>query len=131
MPSWHRNAGDLRKLGNRGVGVPENLVVEGVCEACELGKHAHGSHQASVERVTTKLGRGHGDLAGPINPPSFKGAKYGLLLTDEATSFRSYYALKSKAETLVKFKDYVRDLRVLTGGEGKIGRSAVTGGVSS
>ena len=46
------------------------------------------------------------DLGGPFNIPSINGAKYYILLTDQATLRTQYYTYKYKDETFQLFRDW-------------------------
>lgn len=46
----------------------------------------------------------HGDICGPITPPTLAGNKYFLLLVDDFSRYMCIVLLKHKDDALVSFK---------------------------
>lgn len=95
----HANFTALRKMGREQLvrGMPLLKQVEQVCEACLAGKHRRAPFPQSAEHRQTKpLGLLHGDLCGPITPPTPSGNCYFLLLVDDYSRFMWVALLPSK-----------------------------------
>jgi transposase InsO family protein len=104
---WHARFGHLhfaalRKMGRDGLvkGMPLLSQVEQVCEACLAGKHRRSSfpHQAQ-RRATEVLQLLHGDICGPITPPTPSGNRYFLLLVDDYSRYMWICLLSTKDVT--------------------------------
>jgi hypothetical protein len=91
--------------------------MKSMCKDCIFGKHTTHPFNDSTPANTNVLECIHVDLWGPSPVISAGGAKYFMLLVDDATSFRQVYFLSSKlAEaTLNVFKDYHRQVEWQTG----------------
>lgn len=71
--------------------------VEQVCEACLAGKHRRNPFPQHTEhRHSEPLALLHGDLCGPISPPTPSGNRYFLLLVDDYSHFMCVALLPSK-----------------------------------
>ena len=120
----HRNAADLRRLGELGVGVPANLRMGGVCDTCEVSKHTQRSFpKVAKHRATKPLQLVHTDLLGPMESESLGDAHYAMLFTDDATRWRMVYFMRQKSEALGKLKAFLEDAACLTDGRVKAMRS--------
>ena len=123
---WHR------RLAHTGVSLIENMAkkklvdglqvtseerLPGMCEDCVLGKHTSRPYDEHVIPETIPLARVHVDLWGPARVQSIGGAKYLLVLTDDATSFRKAYFLSEKTAdaTLHALKEYRTEAELQTG----------------
>ena len=94
------------------------------CEACAQGKmHRLPFPKKSVNKATTPLELIHSDLCGPMNVNSIGGSKYVLTFTDDYTRYVTVYFIKSKAEVLSKFEEYVNMVENATGLKVKILRT--------
>lgn len=70
--------------------------VEQVCEACLAGKHRRNPFPQHTEhRHSEPLALLHGDLCGPISPPTTSGNRY-FLLVDDYSHFMWVALLPSK-----------------------------------
>ncbi|KAI0998753.1 hypothetical protein K3495_g9446 [Podosphaera aphanis] len=97
LDTWHRR---LAHTGLRNVNLTKNIV-EGInispnsnsnpnlsqCDACELGAPIERKHKVVKNKVTDALARIHVDTF-HLLPKGYNGHKYGMILTDEATSER-------------------------------------------
>jgi transposase InsO family protein len=101
---WHARIGHLHfaalhKMGCDGLvkGMPLLSQVEQVCEACLAGKHRRSPfpHQAQ-RRATEVLHLLHGDICGPITPPTPSGNRYFLLLVDDYSRYMWICLLSTK-----------------------------------
>lgn len=72
------------------------------CESCLRGKITKRPFESSMSKASKKLEL-HADLVGPMEP-SRQGLKYILTLVDDLSRYTVVYGLKSKSETLEKFK---------------------------
>jgi hypothetical protein len=107
---------DMRKLGSLDIGVPEKLTLKGKCGVCQLGKHKRVSFGTPAkDRASEVLGLVHSDLM-TVEQLSLGGAKYVVVFTDDFSRYRCVYFMAHKSETLNKFRDYVSDMRAVTGG---------------
>ncbi|CAG7731317.1 unnamed protein product, partial [Allacma fusca] len=90
------------------------------CEECQLGKQSRKPYpRKSSVRACNPGEIIHADLAGPMNTPSLGGAKYFLLLKDQASGFRLASFLKFKNETAKAVQDFVNFLETQTGNKVK------------
>jgi len=104
---WHEQYGhlnfqSLRKLAREDMvkGLPAIDYVDQVCEDCVLAKQRRTPFpQAAKFRAQEELELVHGDLCGPISPPTPAGNVYFLLLVDDMSRFMWLKLLRSKADT--------------------------------
>jgi hypothetical protein len=102
--TWHTRFGHinftvLRKMGRDGLvhGLPLLKQVEQVCEACLADKQRRTPFpQKALRRSTEPLQLLHGDLCGPITPPTPSGNQYFLLLVDDYSRYMWIALLPSK-----------------------------------
>ncbi|KAE8235021.1 hypothetical protein A4X03_0g9936, partial [Tilletia caries] len=113
---WHRCAGHngestLQALAAKGTitGMPKTLGPLGFCSDCAEGKIARSKHPriAIGEREHRPLSKIHVDPFGPVNlkdGQALGGAKYGLIITDEASHhvWVSTMQYKSEAAGILK-----------------------------
>ena len=102
---------------------------EQLCDACLAGKHRRTPFpQRALARSTDVLQLLHGDLYGPITPPTPSGNRYFLLLVDDYSRYMWIALLPSKDGAAVAIKRIqaaaelkagkpVRALRTDRGGE--------------
>jgi hypothetical protein len=86
----HLNFDTLRKMGCNGLirGMPLLSQVEQICEACLAGKHRRTPFPRQAQRRSTEvLQLLHGDIYGPITPPTPSGNRYVLLLVDDYSRY--------------------------------------------
>ncbi|CAH9140422.1 unnamed protein product [Cuscuta epithymum] len=113
---WHARYGHLnfqalrRLTTNKMVdGVPEINHSNMVCDGCTLGKQHRSSFPDRANfRAKQQLELVHGDLCGPITPPTPGGNRYFMLLVDDYSRFMWIYLLKSKDEAFGAFKTFKR-----------------------
>lgn len=89
----------------------------GMCEDCVYGKQTNRPYDEMVSPETEMLEHVHMDLWGPARVTSTGGAKYALLMTDGAVSFRKSYFLSEKlaAATLQAVTKFVAEAEKQTG----------------
>jgi hypothetical protein len=103
---WHERYGHLnfqalRKLEREEMvrGLPSIDRVDQVCEDCILAKQKRAPFpQAAKYRAQEELELVHGDLCGPISPPTPTGNANFLLLVDDMSRFMWLTLLRSKAD---------------------------------
>lgn len=109
---WHARFGHihfaaLRKMGREGLvrGLPLLTQVEQVCEACLVGKHRRAPFpQRALRRSAEALQLLHGDLCGPISPPTPSGNRYFLLLVDDYSRYMWLSLLPTKDAAAMAIK---------------------------
>jgi transposase InsO family protein len=95
----HVNFGALRKMGREKLvrGMPLLEHVDQLCDACLAGKHRWTPFpQRALSCSTEVLQLLHGDLCGPITPPTPSGNRYFLLLVDDYSRYMWIMLLPSK-----------------------------------
>ena len=98
----------------------------GTCPGCAAGKAKRRIFKSSGSRTTRSshpIERIHSDLAGPMEVNSIAGHRYICVFTCDHTSFAWVYLLKSKDDTLDKFKHFVPMIEKQTGSKIKFFRS--------
>jgi transposase InsO family protein len=101
---WHARFGHinftaLRKMSREELvrGLPTLEQVNQLCDACLAGKHRRAPFpQKALRRATRPLKLLHGDLCGPISPPTPSGNRYFLLLVDDYSRFMWLALLPAK-----------------------------------
>ena len=89
------------------LGIPTMRVDRETCMSCLLGKQARRPFpQATNYRATSPLELVHGDLCGPITPPTPAGKRYIFVLIDDHTRYMWSVLLKEKGEAFEKFKKF-------------------------
>ena len=106
---WHNRLGhpgkdSFQKLikGNYVRGLPEKLTAPtGVCAGCQMGKQAKNKVPKSATAVARlPLELTHLDLCGPMHVTSLGGARFMMMLVDDATRYKTVYLLKEKSEAV-------------------------------
>lgn len=115
----HVNFGALRKMGHDKLvhGMPLLDQVDQLCDACLASKHRCTPFpQSALARSTEALQLLHGDLCGPISPPTPSRNHYFLLLVDDYTRYMWVSLLPSRDEATAAIK------RVQAAAERKMGK---------
>ena len=134
---WHRRLGhvghqklksirDNRKLatGVRFTDAEFEELKQTTCPGCAQGKMKRNSHGKGYHKATRIGGRIVSDVQGPFKIGSAgRNFRYFVTFIDEFSSWTMTYGMKSKAETLSKFKKFIGDMRIISG--------ALKGGVKS
>ncbi|KAA0059756.1 Retrovirus-related Pol polyprotein from transposon TNT 1-94 [Cucumis melo var. makuwa] len=95
----------LKILSEQGIipkGVAEKLSF---CEHCVVGKSTRQSFQKADHNTKDILDYIHSNLWGPSQTPSLNNSMYFLTFTDDCSRKSWVYFLKSKDQTLGKFKE--------------------------
>lgn len=103
---WHKRYGHvnfhaLRSMAKEGIveGLPFLDQLEQVCDGCMIGKQRRHSFPAAASwRATERLQLVHADLCGPINPATYGGKRYFLLMVDDYSRYMWIVLLRSKDE---------------------------------
>ena len=126
---WHRRMGhlneaDLKRLVSmsKGIMLTQKPRVRPICEACSKAKSVRKVSRRVQHEVLDKLGKIHMDLGGPFNVPSINGAKYYMLLTDQATLRTWCFTYKHKDETYNLFREWKIEVENQSGCKVKIVR---------
>ncbi|GKA84219.1 zinc finger, CCHC-type containing protein [Tanacetum coccineum] len=94
------------------------------CEGCLVGKQTRKTYPSHTSfRANKRLELVHGDLCGPISPPTPTGNRYFMLLVDDYSRVMWVYLLKTKDEALEVFKNFRRKVEVETGEKLKVLRT--------
>jgi len=109
---WHARFGHvnftaLRKMARDELvrGLPLLSQVEQICDACLVGKQRRAPFpQKAQGRSTEVLQLVHGDLCGPITPPTPSGNRYFLLMVDDYSRYMWVALLPSKDEAASAIK---------------------------
>ncbi|KAL8112465.1 hypothetical protein AgCh_019970 [Apium graveolens] len=123
---WHARLGhvnfkamSLMSAERMVVGMPKINPQSEVCNGCLMSKQARKPFPGQViYSAKEALEIIHGDLCGPITPPTVTGNKYFLLCVDDYTRVMWVYFLKSKDEAFEAFKRF--KAKVEKGTEAKI-----------
>ena len=83
----HLNEANLKRLVNisKGITLTQKPRVRAICEVCSKVKSSRKVSKRVQYEVLEKLGKVHIDLSESFNVPFINGAKYYMLLTDQAT----------------------------------------------
>lgn len=88
---WHTRLGHvnftaLKSMVDKGIieGVPKMVMPSEPCEGCLVGKQSRKPYPSSTNfRAQKRLELIHGDLCGPVTPPTPAGNRYFMLLVDD------------------------------------------------
>ena len=119
IDTWHRrfahtSKNNIIRTKNMVDGVnfdTSNEEEQSVCKACELGAPLEHKRKSVRNKSSNALARIHVDTF-MLQPEGFNGEKYGMILTDEATSERWGYKFSTKNSAygcLKEFADYAQN----------------------
>lgn len=111
---WHARLGhvglnNLKSMVDKKmvIGMPQFGVEKETCVACLRGKQIQKSFpQESSFRATRVLELVHGDLCGPITPPTAGGNRYVFVLIEDHSRYMCTILMKEKSEAFLKFKKF-------------------------
>lgn len=113
--TWHKRLGHinynyLNKMKDglvNGVDFSDKVTIQTKnCEVCCEGKQSRQPFGHSGNRAAGLLEVVHSDLAGPMETTSIGGSKYFVQFQDDFSRLSFIYFLKTKDETLEKFKEF-------------------------
>ncbi|KAL8107017.1 hypothetical protein AgCh_023716 [Apium graveolens] len=88
-------------------GIPRIIKPNVVCDKCLMAKQTGKTFPNKAKYSAKKeLELIHGDLCGPISPPTLSGYSYFFLLIDDFSRFMWVYFLKGKDEAIQAFKKF-------------------------
>lgn len=95
----------LQNLSNKEMvrGIPHIDHEDEFCDGCVLGKHRKPFPQATTYRARRPLELVHIDLCGLIEPATFGGKRYFLLIVDDFSRFIWVKLLRSNHEAFQHF----------------------------
>ncbi|KAG7599681.1 GAG-pre-integrase domain [Arabidopsis suecica] len=97
-------------------GLPKIGIDKETCSSCLLGKQVRQSFpQATLFRATSILELIHGDLCGPITPPTAAQNRYIFVLIDDYSRYMWSVLLREKGEAFKKFKIFKACIEQETG----------------
>lgn len=105
----HLNIQTMKQLAQEGriKGLNVTGLEKFFCEACQLGKSHQNTYRNRTEVREYEPGDiFHADVCGPMHIESLGGARYFLLLKDEASDFRYVFFLKHKSDVFERFKEF-------------------------
>ena len=92
-------------------GVPKISVTRNTCVSCLLGKQTRRPFpKATTFRASRRLELLHGDLCGPINPPTIGRNRYVFVIIDDHSRYMWTLLLKEKSEAFMRFKGFKRSI---------------------
>ena len=134
--TWHARLGHIGASSLKGMikdqlvlGLPKLNIDKNTCSSCLLGKQSRRPFPSvSTYRAETALELIHGDLCGPITPPTAGNNRYIFVLIDDYSRYMWSILLKEKSEAFEKFKIFknmveaetktkIKTLRTDRGGE--------------
>ena len=123
MAQWHERFGHFstKTIGkmikeNRIDGIPDSLVKDmDYCTPCKIGKITDISHRIEHDNPHVKPGmKLHLDIGG-YTDSSIHGNRYFLLAIDDCSRFVKVVFMKTRDQTLDKFKRIVNEIKLETG----------------
>ena len=105
----HINTDTMKAMINKGrvTGIPALQVEKETCMSCLLGKQTMKSFpQTTTYRATHPLELIHGDLCGPITPPTPARKRYVFVLIDDYSRYMWTMLLQEKIEAFEKFINF-------------------------
>jgi transposase InsO family protein len=131
---WHQRLGHLGLQGLKMLSQKnmvdglEKLDFQGdemdLCSGCIEGKQQRNAFpKQGGTRAKELLGIVHSDLCGPMQTPSLGAARYFITFTDDKSRHTTAYFLKTKDQSLEKFKEYKAWAENFTGKKIKILRT--------
>lgn len=108
----HVSAETLKRMvKNEAVtGIELDDLDEFECEACEYGKQTRRAFPSATPRKLEVGDLVHTDVSGP-HEPTYNGARWFMVLKDDASEFRTVHILRSKEEVCGKVLDYCAYVR--------------------
>ncbi|GKA24038.1 retrovirus-related pol polyprotein from transposon TNT 1-94 [Tanacetum coccineum] len=116
---WHRRLGHanmrlIQSLASKELvrNLPKLRFDQHFCDACKIGKQAHGSHKAkNIVSTTRCIELLHMDLFGPSTVQSYGGNRYTLVIVDDYSRYTWTRFLKNKTEAFDQFKIFSKKIQ--------------------
>ena len=120
---WHRRLGHLSFSNMQHLfrtsavmGLPKIENLDQICPCCMAGRQHRERFPSRSEIRAAKPGqRIHSDLIGPMQAASLGGSRYILVLTDDYSRKGWVYFMRSKDETLTRFREFQHRIENETG----------------
>lgn len=120
---WHARLGhvnfdNIKMMVDKGLvsGMPKFAVEKKTCASCLLGKQSRRPFpQATAFRASRKLELLHGDLCGPISPPTPGRNIYVFVIIDDHTRYVWSILMKEKGEAFDRFRKFKAIIEQETG----------------
>ncbi|KAI3523596.1 hypothetical protein L1887_01838 [Cichorium endivia] len=132
-PTWvwharmgHINFNSIKYMSEKKLveGMPKINIPPQPCEGCLVGKQTRSSFPTHTNyRAKKRLELIHGDLCGPVSPPTPSGNRYFMLLVDDYSRVMWVYLLKTKDEAFQVFKNFRNLVENETGEKLKVFRT--------
>ncbi|KAI7956392.1 hypothetical protein MJO29_007792 [Puccinia striiformis f. sp. tritici] len=107
---WHNRLGHASaKRIATSLSIPNKFTKLTSCSSCMEGKMTRIPFKSQFHSVSSPLEVVHGDLVGPISPPTNSGACYFLTLVDQFTGYIYTEILKEKSnatEAIINYKRF-------------------------
>ena len=111
---WHRRLGHLSFLNMQHLfrasavmGFPKIKNLDQICPCCMVGRQHRERFPSRSETRAAKPGqRIHSDLIRPMQATSLGKSRYILVLTDDYSRKGWVYFMRSKDETLIRFREF-------------------------
>lgn len=103
----HVNIDTMKTMISKDIvtGIPKISVEKETCSSCLLGKQTRRVFQkATTYRASNVHELIHGDLCGPISPPTMAKKRYVFVLIDDHSRYMWTILLQEKSEAFEKFK---------------------------
>jgi hypothetical protein len=128
---WHERFGhisfkSLRSLATKQMvrGLPHLDDIDQVCDSCLAGKQRRTPFPSQAKRrAEHALDLVHGDLCGPVSPPTPSGNKFFLLLVDDMSRYMWLHLLSSKNQAAAAIKNFQGAVEVESGRKLKVLRT--------
>lgn len=122
----HLNFGALKIMSDKNLveGIPKIDIPSQRCEGCLVGKQSRSPYPAHTNyRANRRLDLIHGDLCGPVSPPTPAGNRYFMPLVDDYSRVMWVYLLKTKDEAFQVFKNFRAAVEIESGERMKVFRT--------
>lgn len=93
------------------------------CETCQYNKQARRPFYSAIPKDTKAGEITHTDVCGPIEEEALNGAKYFMVLKNDATEFQTVYTLRNKKEFAQRLIEYCNMVKTKFGSEIKVIKS--------
>lgn len=132
-PTWlwharleHMNFNSLKHMSDKKLieGLHRINIPSQPCEGSLVGKQTRNSFPShTIYKAKKRLELIHGDLCGPVSPPTPAGNRYFMLLVDDYSRVMWVYLLKTKDEAFQTFKNFRVKVEIETGEKMKVFRT--------
>ena len=114
---WHKRLGHvgqetLQKTASmtEGMELTSKETLDGMCEACEVSKSVRTVSRKPQQREKHAFDKVHVDVLS-VNPPSYDGHKWAVLLTDDYSRARWIRIFTHKHEAFTKVVEFITEVK--------------------